>query len=678
MKKAVDTTKNQRSIYQFFKPIPSKQGNCRDLDSNFQHEKNSTQHHDENRSGSHQVQIADRADVGVTRSCDDGDDDGNNQQQPTTTPTDSLSEIDKNVEHEFANVPEVVMEPSGTENEQPTKPDVDDGDSQQDEEDKSNSEAIPTDMPEDEEGEEEEEEHQQQPLRPLHPPPPSQHNNSNAYELERLERIRRNMEMMKNLGLGQGGAALLPASIVDAAADDKDNKSNKTTTQAKRTKATSLKRRFVATESQPVRRSRRNKGDTQATDGTKAAARQASPPPSPPPSPLTFDDSDVHRYVCEVVKNSATTPSASSIDTTTTTITNSMERISRLPLLFTTAPPHATSSTNSSLSRVYSIDYNTCTGILVAGGKDGYVAAWGRGTASEDNNNNNDDDATDADGNTLCHPLMTYKLHKGWISDVQLYPDSTTGNSNKLFTAGNDGVVCLWDLHKTATSTAQPQCLLRNDTLHAGGIFSLHANVNDRVVTGSKDWSVVVSCVPPNGGGGFIVERRYEDLHQGVVKCVRWRDTNIFASCGNDRTVKIVDIRVHGDGCDLALAEQHTSTINCVRWSPRDEHLIVSASNDAYMVLHDVRKPDMAVYRFAIGAGGKRVKGIYQPCFVGGGRGVVAAGEPQDVLSLFSVADGRTVSRGEVEIAVGATFSDASGSELFCSGNRCVGVYTIV
>lgn len=36
--------------------------------------------------------------------------------------------------------------------------------------------------------------------------------------------------------------------------------------------------------------------------------------------------------------------------------------------------------------------------------------------------------------------------------------------------------------------------------------------------------------------GTLRLLRRYEELHEGVVKCARWRDAgSTFASCGNDR-----------------------------------------------------------------------------------------------------------------------------------------------
>lgn len=81
---------------------------------------------------------------------------------------------------------------------------------------------------------------------------------------------------------------------------------------------------------------------------------------------------------------------------------------------------------------------------------------------------------------------------------------------------------------------------------------------NHSVLTASKDSTVAVSRLFPevrvhtlikNGGlthadrslltmvslqGKLQVEQRLS-FHEGVVKCARWRDDNVIASCGNDR-----------------------------------------------------------------------------------------------------------------------------------------------
>lgn len=79
--------------------------------------------------------------------------------------------------------------------------------------------------------------------------------------------------------------------------------------------------------------------------------------------------------------------------------------------------------------------------------------------------------------------------------------------------------------------------------LHPGGIFSL-AEHSGRVLTASKDASVAISSLQGSSGTASLAAvQRYNDLHDGVVKCARWRDADTFASCSNDRRLCVVDAR---------------------------------------------------------------------------------------------------------------------------------------
>ncbi len=119
-----------------------------------------------------------------------------------------------------------------------------------------------------------------------------------------------------------------------------------------------------------------------------------------------------------------------------------------------------------------------------AGGKDGVVSVFGSrqlefGQLAAD---------------VVAPPLLSHKLHKGWISDVQFVGStsaapascdgsaagavggSSSGGSSSeallLLTAGNDGCVCLWDLGRAAETGSRggllPQCLAKTSSLHAG------------------------------------------------------------------------------------------------------------------------------------------------------------------------------------------------------------------
>ena len=85
-----------------------------------------------------------------------------------------------------------------------------------------------------------------------------------------------------------------------------------------------------------------------------------------------------------------------------------------------------------------------------------------------------EEDATD--------PLLSAKLHKSWIADVQLLPaeqfslygDSKAAALSRMLTASNDGSVRLWDLGKCCG--ALPLELAQADDLHTGKPPGVHVS----------------------------------------------------------------------------------------------------------------------------------------------------------------------------------------------------------
>lgn len=90
-------------------------------------------------------------------------------------------------------------------------------------------------------------------------------------------------------------------------------------------------------------------------------------------------------------------------------------------------------------------------------------------------------------------PLLSGKLHRGWVAEVQLMGGAgrlgaagaadadSPGEAEagaaaaglRLLTAGNDGAVSLWDLCKAAEAGGRgglvPRCVARATSLHQGG-----------------------------------------------------------------------------------------------------------------------------------------------------------------------------------------------------------------
>ena len=277
---------------------------------------------------------------------------------------------------------------------------------------------------------------------------------------------------------------------------------------------------------------------------------------------------------------------------------------------------------------------------------------------------------------------------------------------------GMDGAVSLWDVSVAGVATGRPAEIARADDLHAGGIFSAHVargpSSRDgaaRVLTGSKDASrvrVALGRVRRGRAGGHVVERRVDGAHVGVVRCVRWRedfrernaDVTIFASCGVDGAVCVMDARArralaakiddaHGGrpvnfvewACALGGRRRWTRTRRAHRGDgPRRSRVgrATRAKTHARRDDGDSGRRVGRTGRVAVRASRRREGARSAPGDDDGGtRGAVVveaeddvspgvrargregtrggdAGEGSKRLSLYSAADGKAVSRGDV------------------------------
>ncbi|KAK9809294.1 hypothetical protein WJX73_002021 [Symbiochloris irregularis] len=282
------------------------------------------------------------------------------------------------------------------------------------------------------------------------------------------------------------------------------------------------------------------------------------------------------------------------------------------------------SLTDDQLLQSYSLD--TCTGLLAAGGKNGRVAVFAvqEGVLGED-----------------CRPLLSGRLHRSWVSDVSLLPCASNLAPHEapgLFTASNDGSVALWDLNRT--SGGQP-VRIADAGIHPGGIFSMHVLDAD-VVTSGKDGAVALTRLRPDGT--LQLDQQHADLHAGVAKCARWRDSATVASCGNDRCIKLLDARTAELQASQTIAEAHSAAVNRLQWHPGQAHLLLSAANDSEMHLWDLRAATKPLHTMSGHIQGRCSK-IYQPVFIWGGAAIATGGQGLHSLSVFDTDTGRLLSQ---------------------------------
>ena len=227
-------------------------------------------------------------------------------------------------------------------------------------------------------------------------------------------------------------------------------------------------------------------------------------------------------------------------------------------------------------------------------------------------------------------PTLSWTAHRGWCSQAQ-FPDCTSDldrdsatNASYLLTAGGmDGTVCSWDLAVKSAATGAPKLTWRLDAGRGSGVFSMH-HARDELLVGCKDWTVRRWRVGEGAVRGAVdldptacVE--YDGLHRGVVRCVRWNDASpggdapggdesdfdasngvggkrLFASCGGDGRVAVVDTRIAPSRAKVAgLDDAHGGRpVNFVEWGRRGRgggngYSLLTSGGDAFVRLWDLR-----------------------------------------------------------------------------------------
>jgi len=464
-----------------------------------------------------------------------------------------------------------------------------------------------------------------------------------AYERARAARIAANAARMAQMGIV---GALAPREVPAPA--------------PKRPRRPPRVRAAIPPEA--VRRSARTRGGGGGGGGGPADAPVPTRPRSPSPE-LCFDDDTVLRYVADA------------------SCAADAGRCSRGPTLgFSPLPvflacPH--------IARLYSIAAHAPSGLLAAGGKDGWAAVWGvRGWL---NGGGGGGDGGNPDDPDLL-PLVAGRLHRSWLADVALVEAGGCGPSSTLpllVSASNDGAVAVWNLGACARapgengggrSAPMPQQLASCPDLHGGaGIFSLAASddASPTLSTAAKDGSVVV-CRLAGEGRGLVTVAAWAEAHAGVAKCVRWGPAStpaapLLASCGNDGAARVWDTRVGPASGAVASCAAFGGAANAVRWV--GEHCLAVAGGEPELRIFDLRlvgpareggappptaltPPALVLRGHLPGAG--RVAGIYQPAVLPPSSPstpplVVAGGPQARSLSLYRGDTGVTVSRGAVD-----------------------------
>ena len=532
-----------------------------------------------------------------------------------------------------------------------------------------------------------------------------------AYERERDARIARNRERMRHLGIdtlsvrvGAVGDGKKPAPARASVRRVAKGKRARVETVATRrsTRATSGCRAPISFLDDVSEEALRALGETAAARRARlaletTAARDAGRAPRETPEPVledVFEDSSVLRYAC--LREDARDGGFRSTAIRKPKPSEALRGFEEDPGVVFADP--------AMKKGFYSLHAATRggTSALAAGGDGGRVALFAlddetaRAPCSADDTKHAEDAKGETDrgrsGSRVSLPLQSWVAHRGWCGQVQFAPPSLARADFRVLSAGGmDGTVALWDTSRVGRESGRPLELFRDDRAHDGGIFSMHWSRGAGILTSSKDGTTCVSRLADDassasstGGAGatkgpFVVERRIDDAHSGVVKCARWRanptlgdggdggDDALFATCGNDGRVCVLDARAARAAAQTLEAAHGGRAVNFLEWAAAaagpgvgsveaENVFCTSATGDHAVLVWDLRylrsRTPLLSLAGHIPRSVARPKALYRPAFIGAGGEagagelmVVTPGERSNAASLYAALDEATTRR---------------------------------
>jgi histone-binding protein RBBP4 len=196
--------------------------------------------------------------------------------------------------------------------------------------------------------------------------------------------------------------------------------------------------------------------------------------------------------------------------------------------------------------------------------------------------------------------------HEGEVNRARYMPQ----NHFIVATRGPSSQVYVWDLSKhpsfpSDSSPFSPQGVCLGHTREGYGLcWSPHESQQGYLLSGSEDktlclWNVeaILGKNAPSTAGTQIHAKATFHGHTDVVEDVDWhpKDPNMIGSVGDDKTVRLWDIRqnneasTNADGATHTVENAHANDVNCIAFNPVNEFLFATGSADKTVAIWDMR-----------------------------------------------------------------------------------------
>jgi hypothetical protein len=152
-----------------------------------------------------------------------------------------------------------------------------------------------------------------------------------------------------------------------------------------------------------------------------------------------------------------------------------------------------------------------------------------------------------------------------------------------------------------------------------------------------------------DGAGTLRQLHRFKSAHAGVVKHVRWRrdkTATVFASSGNDKAVRVWDVRTSRQ--TLCMEDAHKLSVNTVTWSPCGTY-VMSCAFDNMLKVWDTRAAGKPLLEAPTTQGSttERASSIIHPSFFMDGRVILVPLPKQSCVWTLDALTGKPLPAGE-------------------------------
>ena len=189
--------------------------------------------------------------------------------------------------------------------------------------------------------------------------------------------------------------------------------------------------------------------------------------------------------------------------------------------------------------------------------------------------------------------IVTKIPHEGEVNKAKASPKEP----NIMATQTNKGEIHIFDYYKCPPkpedeNVSKPNKRLISHTKLGYGL-SWSNFKSEYLLSSSYDGSVCLWDI--NSNSSSPIHKYSEHKSECEDVCFNKKQMYIFASCGDDKTIKIMDYR---EGKPVLSIEGHTAEINSIDFNPENEFIYITGSSDKTIALWDLRKPELKLHSF--------------------------------------------------------------------------------